>query len=315
MRLFQQTKQSLPSNILQTRFGWPPFSMLDTTSAEWMKRVRLWKTVIQDSGAGRDVGRYNATPINIFSTTGADKREANPISIFDPFLCELMYRWFSTEGATILDPFAGGSVRGLVAAALGKHYTGLDLSSEQVDENRRQYQEVNNKFNGIEGDAEWICGDSDYLLNSLPHKYDMILTCPPYYNLEQYTKNPLDLSRLPTYSDFLHKYSSILYKAVQHLAENSFMVIVVSEVRREAKSASSCEYYGLVPDTIHILRDECHLNYYNEIILLNSMGSLPIRTPRSFSKTRKIGRRHQNVLVFYKGDVANIESKFGCVEV
>ncbi len=36
-------------------------------------------------------------------------------SIFDPVLCELAYRWFCPPGGLILDPFAGGSVRGIVA--------------------------------------------------------------------------------------------------------------------------------------------------------------------------------------------------------
>ena len=39
-------------------------------------------------------------------------------SIFDPVLCELVYRWFCPSKGKILDPFAGGSVRGIVAAHL-----------------------------------------------------------------------------------------------------------------------------------------------------------------------------------------------------
>ena len=40
-------------------------------------------------------------------------------SIFDPVLCELAYRWFCPPGGVVLDPFAGGSVRGIVASKLG----------------------------------------------------------------------------------------------------------------------------------------------------------------------------------------------------
>lgn len=39
-----------------------------------------------------------------------------------------------SEGGTILDPFAGGSVRGIVANFLGFNYTGLELRPEQVRE-------------------------------------------------------------------------------------------------------------------------------------------------------------------------------------
>jgi DNA modification methylase len=41
---------------------------------------------------------------------------ATGTSIFDPVLCELAYRWFCPPGGLVLDPFAGGSVRGIVAA-------------------------------------------------------------------------------------------------------------------------------------------------------------------------------------------------------
>ena len=41
-------------------------------------------------------------------------------SIFDPVLCEIAYRWFCPPAGRVLDPFAGGSVRGIVAALLGR---------------------------------------------------------------------------------------------------------------------------------------------------------------------------------------------------
>jgi hypothetical protein len=88
---------------------------------------------------------------------------------------------------------------------------------------------------------------------------------------------------------------------------------VVSEVRAYAHDISNSHYLGLVPDTIKIMQDKCNLSYYNEIILMNNIGSLPVRAPKFFDRTRKIGRHHQNVLVFYKGDLSHIEEKFGKV--
>ena len=64
--------------------------------------------------------------------------QATGTSIFDPVLCELAYRWFCPLGGMVADPFAGGSVRGIVAAALGYHYTGFELRGEQVDANAIQ---------------------------------------------------------------------------------------------------------------------------------------------------------------------------------
>lgn len=311
MPLFEQETQKIPSNLLKDRFGWPPFSILNTISGEWQKRKSDWNKIIQDSTLGRDTRRYNATPTNIFSSRGADAKEPQSISTFDPYLCELMYRWFSVDGSTVLDPFAGGVVRGAVAAILGRNYFGIDLSPEQVTADIEQYASICEKYSNISGECCWIQGDSEKVLPTVDKKYGMVFTCPPYYNLERYTYEPGELSRLPSYEAFIEKYTSILKLTADRLEDNSFFVIVVSEVRETFKDVARSNYVGLVPDTIHILRDECFLHYYNEIILENAVGSLPVRVPRSFIKTRKVGRQHQNVLVFYKGDIREIENKFG----
>ena len=313
MPLFVQEKQSISSSLLRDKYGWPPFSVLNTISFDWQRRKDEWETVIEDSTIGRDTKRFNATPTNIFSARGENAKKAESISSFDPYLCELMYRWFSRPGDSILDPFAGGNVRGTVAAIIDREYYGIDLSQEQVLANHNHFTEMKKKYTNISGDAWWIEGDSARLLPEMKSdEFDMVLTCPPYYNLEVYTKDPRDLSRQPSYADFLHKYAIILKESARCLKDDSFFVIVVSEVRADSHDISNSHYLGLVPDTIKILQD-CNLSYYNEIILMNNIGSLPVRAPKFFDRTRKIGRHHQNILVFYKGDLANIEEKFGKV--
>ena len=315
MPLFNQPKQSIPSNLLKERFGWPPFSILNTISWDWQRRKDEWETVIRSSRVGRDTKRYNATPTNVFSARGVSAKEPESVSEFDPYLCELMYRWFSREDDMILDPFAGGCVRGIVASILGREYVGFDLSQKQVDANYYQQTEILKKYDGIRGKSHWFYGDSEFVMSDVLRDYNMVFTCPPYYNLEKYSNNPNDLSNMPTYKDFLRKYGAILKCSADLLSEDSFFVIVVSEVRADQQDLTHSQYLGLVPDTIKILQDSCGLHYYNEIILENAIGSLPIRAPKSFDKTRKIGRHHQNILVFYKGKIEHIESKFGKVSI
>jgi len=50
------------------------------------------------------------------------------------------------------------------------------------------------------------------------------------------------------------------------------------------------------------------MKYYNEIILYNVVGSLSVRVSKQFEPYRKIGKIHQNILVFYKGDPKLIQS-------
>ena len=54
----------------------------------------------------------------------------------------------------------------------------------------------------------------------------------------------------------------------------------------------------------------CCVILYNEMILVNAIGSLPIRAGKYFNASRKIGKTHQNVLVFYKGDPKKIKDNY-----
>ena len=307
MQLFKTGRLNVSHKLLKDRYIVPPFSIMNTITQNWQQRKDLWERMGIDSVQGRDVKRNNANPVNTFSARGEQAKEAERTSTFDPLLCEIMYKWFSNEGDYVLDPFAGGSVRGIVATSLNRNYLGIDLSQDQVDENTRQYIELTKRYN-ISKVPMWRCADSEEFLRESAYTnvvYDMIFTCPPYYNLEKYTKDENDLSNMPTYKDFLNKYATILRYASMMLASERFFVIVVSEIRNPETGA----YYGFVPDTIRILK-ECGLEYYNEIILENNIGSLPIRAPKYFNQSRKIGRHHQNILVFYKGDPKKISNRY-----
>lgn len=227
------------------------------------------------------------------------------VSIFDPVLCELAYRWFCPAGGIILDPFAGGSVRGIVASILGRDYLGIDLREEQIQANIEQAKKI------CKGTLpKWIVGDSRDVMTLAAGQYDFIFSCPPYADLEVYSDNPKDLSTLE-YSQFLKDYKSIIQNCCVFLKENRFACFVVGEVRGKTKEGF---YYNFVGDTIKAF-EEAGLKYYNEMILVTAVGSLPIRAGRVFNASRKIGKTHQNVLVFCKGDPIKAAKDCGQIEV
>ena len=69
---------------------------------------------------------------------------------------------------------------------------------------------------------------------------------------------------------------------------------------------------GFVGDTIAAFRD-AGAQLYNEAILVTSAGSLPIRAGKAFEVSRKLGRTHQQVLVFVKGDARRATAACGAV--
>jgi hypothetical protein len=223
-------------------------------------------------------------------------------SIFDPVLCELAYTWFTPPGGAILDPFAGGSVRGIVAAYLGRKYTGVDLRAEQVDANRVQGAEI-----VPDNLPVWIAGNS---LTDLPDEpVDFVFSCPPYYDLEIYSEQPGDLSNVGTYADFLTDYRSIVAAAVARLRDDRFACFCVGDIR-----GKDGFYQNFVSDTIAAFQD-AGATLYNEAILVTVLGSLPIRAGKQFSSGRKLGKTHQNVLVFCKGDWKKATQACGPVDV
>jgi len=232
--------------------------------------------------------------------------EQTGTSIFDPVLCEIAYRWFSPPDALILDPFAGGSVRGIVAAKLGRRYIGHELRSEQVIANREQALDLCDEDTHK---PEWIIGDSRTIDKTCKGiEADLIFTCPPYANLEVYSDDPDDISNME-YDLFNEAYREIIAKSCALLKPDRFAVIVVGEVRDKKGN-----YYDFIGDTVQAFRD-AGLHYYNEAILVTAVGSLPIRAGKQFSASRKLGKTHQNVLVFVKGDGKAAAAACGTVEV
>jgi len=277
---------------LQDSFIAPPFSILDTKQKYWQDRKQQWKDLGIKSELGRDAGA--------FSTQGGLTKNTD-VSIFDPVLTEICYKWFNVDKGSIYDCFAGGSVRGIVAEKLGFKYTGIDLRDEQIEANKNNANEI-----GVE--PTWYCDDSLNVDKYVEDEsVDMVFSCPPYADLEVYSDKENDLSNMD-YADFKGVYSEIINKACKKLKQDRFAVFVIGEVRNKKGS-----YYGFVNDTIKAFEDG-GLNYYNEIVLANMIGTAPLRARNSF-RNRKVVKIHQNVLVFYKGNLKNIKDNFNDIEI
>jgi hypothetical protein len=189
----------------------------------------------------------------------------------------------------VLDPFAGGSVRGIVASVLGYEYHGVELRAEQVAANRAQASI------GRAPAPVWYQGDSRNVQEIAPVAADLVFSCPPYADLEVYSDDPADLSTL-SYAEFRAAYTDIIARSCSLLKPDRFACFVVGEARDRRGN-----YYGFVPDTVAAFR-AAGLDFYNEAILVTAAGSLPIRAGGQFRAGRKLGKTHQNILVFVKGD-------------
>lgn len=275
----------IESVLLRDKFLENPFSVLDAKQGGWQNRKRQWL----DLGIKSEMGRDDV-PNMIYGTNKIDPRENySGKSVFDSALTELMYRWFCPDNGTILDPFAGGSVRGVVANYLGYKYTGIELSERQVEANKAQAKQII-----PDNQPTWICGDSDKELDKISEQFDFVFSCPPYFDLEVYSDLPDDLSNM-TYEDFLVSYGSIIKKSINHLKSGGFAVFVVGEVRDKEGY-----YRDFVGDTKRLFMAN-GAKFYNDMILLeNGLNTAAMRADKQFTSGKKVVKIHQNVLCFKK---------------
>lgn len=283
--LFGDPIRPRASGPVADKFGTPPFTILDAKSGDWQDRKRAWVSLGIQSEVGRASGMTYGSGLGIELPDGEESRT----SIFDPMLCETVYRWMCPVGGQIVDPFSGGSVRGIVAGCLGMKYWGCDLRPEQIHANEQQAKDIPTNNHPV-----WICGDAIDMVPDAPMS-DLVFSCPPYGDLEVYSDNPRDLSQME-WTAFLAAYKSIISKAVSRMKPDSFAVFVVGDFRDNKGM-----YRNFVSHTIDAF-EAAGARLYNEAILATSIGSASMRVGKQFTTSRKLAKVHQNVLMFVKGD-------------
>ena len=281
------------ASVAEQPFHYPATSFLDGKSGVWLDRKREWIATGIKSEVGRDVVVYATVDKEYWPKFGTET------SVFDPVLCELAYTWYCPVGGQIVDPFAGGSVRGLVAGALGRRYWGCDLRREQIDANNAQSDLIAQQSQPS-GLVCWVCGDSAVKLADAPAA-DFIFSCPPYGDLEEYSDDPDDLSNME-WDDFLVAYRDIIAKSVALLRDDSFACFVVGDFRDKAG------YYRNFVAATTAAFEAAGAVLCNDAVLATPIGTAAFRVTRQFSAGRKMAKVHQNILVFCKGN-AEIAAK------
>ena len=279
---------------LSDKFIVPPVTILDTRGGEWIKRKRAWRAIIKDNAEARADAKVSQM-----------SKEINEVSLLDPVMSEIVFRWYTPqmESPRVFDCFAGDTIFGFVSSYLGGSFTGIELREAQADFNNKRCQEF-----GL--NARYICDDGRNVAQHIEeNSQDLFFSCPPYFDLEIYSDKPNDASNQPTYEAFYEILDNAFTDAIKCLKDDRFAVVVCGDVRNKKTGG----YYGF-PDDIKRTFMNNGMLLYNELILVNSYGSAPMRAGKAM-EYRKNVKVHQNILVFYKGNQKNIPDVFGNVEV
>lgn len=287
---------------LAEKFIIPPFSVFDTRQGYWVQRTSYWeKTIGISSTQGRGENLIGAPDKPENMKTGF-KGIAPQTSEFDATLAEVCYKFFCPKKGKIIDPFAGGSVRGIIAQMLGFDYLGFDIRHEQIEQNEMQARQI-----GVA--PRWICESSlnaDGFIED--GTADMIFSCPPYFDLEKYSDDPNDLSNMD-WETFKLTYAEIIKIFCKKIKPNRFAVFVVGDIRDKKG------FYRNFVDYTKSAFLQNGFELYNDIVLLQQAGTAAMRAEKTFSARRKLIKVHENVLCFFKGNPSKIKEDFRITDI
>lgn len=314
---------------LNDRFIVPPFSIIDTRKGYWQARKKVWRELIGDMGESRKDTLVTCNELKYKDLYVRSRKERSKlgvsfneylekyvseeekeraeqkvlstgVSLLDPVMAEIVCRWFGFEKCKTFDCFAGDSVFGYVSSYLGNEFVGIELRPEQAQLN-------NDRTEGVP--ARYICDDGQNVAQHIEaESQDLLFSCPPYFDLEKYSDLDNDASNQKSYVDFIAILRNAFTSAIGCLKKNRFAVIVVGDVRDKRTGF----YYDFCGDIKQIFKDG-GMPLYNEVILIEAGASTAIRVGRSMIN-RKVGKMHQNILVFYKGDPKQIKNNYKAIE-
>lgn len=275
---------------LSDEFVAPPLSILDARQGYWRDRKGRWADLGLCDARGRQMCLLPSTHV----VTGSEGYSAGcatmtqTTSVFDPVLAEVIVTWFSSSGDRILDPFAGGPVRGVVASVLGRRYTGIDVRPEQVDADVSASERVHG-----EHVPRYVIGDSATLVRDMGETYDLVMTCPPYFSLETYSDDQHDLSQMDD-ACFRASYRSVIGACSDALVHGGYAAFVVGDMRDRHGM-----WRGLPELTVAAFADT-GMGLYDRITYLQPYGTAALRAGRQFRASRKVVGVSEYLLVFRK---------------
>lgn len=231
--------------------------------------------------------------------TKSEKSLNGNASVLDPVACEVILRFFMPKaGKRVYNPFGGGVQFGFVAGSYGYDYISSEIRQNQSDANNKICQDLNS--------AKWIKSDSSTF--DPEGMFDLVFTCPPYYKVEEYLDydgNPPEgeINSLPTYEVFRDTLFAGYKKAISHLNDNCFFVVMTGDSRDKNGA-----YYCSESET-ELFFKENGLKVYNKIIYLECEFTR-LAHAKTTLQMRKFPKREQKIIVAYKGDVSKIKELY-----
>lgn len=288
----------------------------NSVKGDWLKAKSEWRERIEAAGARTGVanpafatregcwqGDQGMANVVTKDPTKAGKEEGRAhngnASVLDPVACEVIARFFMpTNGRRVYNPFGGGVQMGYVSGACGYEYVASEIRQNQCDANNKLCSEFES--------VKWVQSDSSQY--DPEGMFDLVFSCPPYYKVEIYndydgTPPPGEINSCPTYEEFRERLFAGYRKAIEHLKDNCFFVVMTGDSRDKKGAYYCCE------SEHELFFKSQGLSVYNKIVYLECEFTRLAHAKKTLH-TRKFPKREQKIIVAYKGNIADINKHF-----
>lgn len=219
------------------------------------------------------------------------------MSEFSSAVCEFIVKYWSMKHSVIVDPFAGRATRAIISSKLKRCYYGYEISPNTYDRSLEQYIRAGvSHTNSTYPHPTLYMNDGCKMLMTPDDFAHLVMTCPPYGNLEKYESVPNQLSDHKDYDVFLADIEMCIKNIYRVLKPGGFCCWICGDWR------SSKGFHQFSHDSIRLF-NENGLKSHDTVIIKNNSPFAPLMAGKCASK-RITAKTHEYLLVFRKvGDL------------
>ena len=156
------------------------------------------------------------------------------VSNFRPIIAKYIYnKYLAGEiSPTVYDFSAGWGARCLAAMSLRYNYIGVDpLTSDNINDMIKFYKDSKELHISGSHICYNVCSQDEVLYELLPDNIDLAFSCPPYFNLEVYSKDATQsYNQYSNYNDWLEYYWRPTVKICHNkLKDNGKLVFIIKD--------------------------------------------------------------------------------------
>jgi hypothetical protein len=160
--------------------------------------------------------------MNSGSLTGA-------LSKFPQGIGRTVVLFYTDQGDTVVDPFAGHNSRMEMCVRAGRNYIGCDLSQDFMKFNWERAEELKEEYPNRKIKLHNCDSRKQPIADSVG---DFTITSPPYWDIEWYGDEERQLGKSETYRDFMDGMREVMAENYRTLKPGAFSAWFINDFRR-----------------------------------------------------------------------------------